>query len=84
DWNDTKYNNPEFDALLLEARAETDLVKRKALYSKLAHIINEDGGAIVPMFNDFVEAHADTLMGWENNPNQEMMDGFVSHKTWFA
>jgi peptide/nickel transport system substrate-binding protein len=84
DWNDTKYNNPEFDALLLEARAETDTAKRKALYSKMAHIINDDGGVICPMFNDFVEAHAESLVGWSDNPNQEMMDGFVSHKTWLA
>ncbi|MGO4909557.1 ABC transporter substrate-binding protein [Pseudorhodobacter sp. W20_MBD10_FR17] len=84
DWNDTKYNNPEFDALLLEARAETDTAKRKALYSKMAHIINDDGGVICPMFNDFVEAHAESVVGWEHNPNQEMMDGFVSHKTWLA
>ena len=84
DWNDTKYNNPEFDALLLEARAETDTVKRKELYSKLAHILNEDGGVICPMFNDFVEAHVDDIMGWEKLPNGEMMDGFASSMTWLA
>jgi peptide/nickel transport system substrate-binding protein len=84
DWNDTKYNNPEFDALILEARAETDLVKRKALYSKIAHILNDDGGVICPMFNDFIDAHGDAIAGWEPNPNYEMMGGFASSLTWMA
>jgi len=84
DWNDTAFNNPEFDALILKARGETDLVKRKAYYGQLAQILHDTGGAIVPMFNDFVEAISDKLQGWEANPNQELMDGGVSHVTWLA
>ncbi|EEW26106.1 ABC transporter substrate-binding protein [Rhodobacter ferrooxidans] len=84
DWNDTKYNNPEFDALILQARSETDLAKRKELYSKVAHILNDDGGVICPMFNDFIDAHTDQVTGWEGDPNYEMMGGFASSKTWFA
>ena len=36
------------------------------------------------MFNDFVEAISDNLQGWVANPNQELMDGNVSHVTWLA
>ena len=84
DWNDTAFNNPEFDALILKARGETDLVKRKAYYAELARILHDTGGVIVPMFNDFVEAISDNLQGWVANPNQELMDGNVSHVTWLA
>ncbi|HPE26400.1 ABC transporter substrate-binding protein [Albidovulum sp.] len=84
DWNDTKFNNPEFDALLLEARAETDLAKRKDLYSKMAHILWDEGGLICPMFNDFIDAHGEAIAGWYEDPNYEMMGGWASSKTWFA
>jgi peptide/nickel transport system substrate-binding protein len=84
DWNDTKYNNPEFDALILAARSETDLAKRKEIYGKVARILNDDGGVICPMFNDFIDAHTEQVMGWEGDPNYEMMGGFASSKTWFA
>lgn len=84
DWNDTKFYNAEFDALVLEARAETDLVKRKELYGKIARILWDEGGLICPMFNDFIDAHTDAVAGWESDPNYEMMGGFASQKTWLA
>ena len=84
DWNDTKFKNPEFDALILQARGELDLEKRKALYSQIAHILWETGGAVIPMFNDFIDAHSDTIAGWYDDPNYEMLGGWASQKTWFA
>ena len=84
DWNDTKFFNTEFDALVLEARGETDLVKRKELYTSIAKILWEEGGVICPMFNDWLEAHSDTVAGWMEDGEQELMNGFASAKTWFA
>ena len=84
DWNDTKFKNADFDALLLQARAETDQAKRKELYGKMAALVNEEGGTICPMFNDFIDAHAEGIAGWEGDPNYEMMGGFASSKTWMA
>lgn len=84
DWNDTRFKNAEFDALILQARAETDLVKRKELYSKIAHILWNEGGVIVPMFNDFIDAYSDVVAGWAEDPNYEMMGGFAAQRTWMA
>jgi peptide/nickel transport system substrate-binding protein len=84
DWNDTKFKNPEFDALILQARGELDLEKRKALYSQIAHILWETGGVVVPMFNDFIDAHSDKIAGWYDDPNYEMLGGWASQLTWFA
>jgi len=84
EWNDTRFNNADFDALLMEARAETDLAKRKDIYSKMARILWEEGGLICPMFNDFIEAHGDAIAGWGENPNAEMMNGLAAQQTWFA
>lgn len=84
DWNDTRFKNKEFDDLLVQARGETDQVKRKEMYSKMAHILWDDGGVIVPMFNDWIDAHADAIAGWLDIPDQEMMSGYASSKTWMA
>ena len=84
DWNDTKFFNADFDALVLEARAETDLAKRQELYGRIARILHEEGGLICPMFNDFIDAVSDKVAGWADDPNYEMMGGFASAKTWLA
>lgn len=84
EWNDTRFDNAEFDELILQARAETDTAKRQELYGQLARILSEEGGAVIPMFNDFVEAHSTAVAGWYSNPNADMMDGLMSRDTWFA
>lgn len=81
-WNDTHFYNKEFDALLIEARAELDQARRKELYSKVARILWEEGGAVVPMFNDLIDAHSDDIGGWTSDPNFELMGGHAPLKTW--
>ena len=80
DWNDTAFRNPDFDAMILSARGELDPVKRKAIYSEMAKLLHETGGVICPMFNDFIDAVNDTVVGFEADPNYEMMGGFASSK----
>ncbi len=84
DWNDTKYNNPELDALILQARGETNTAERTIIYNKIGEIVHDDGGTICPMFNDFVDARSDKVMGYLKDPNYEQMGGWASAKTWFA
>lgn len=84
DWNDTKFKNADFDAMLLQARAELDPAKRKEIYSKMGMMLRDEGGLICPMFNDFVDATSNTLAGWETDPNGELMSGQVTRKMWFA
>lgn len=84
EWNDTRFKNAEFDALLLEARAELDQDRRKELYGQMARIERDQGGLINPMFNQFVEGLSDKVQGWETNREGGMMNGFVASKTWMA
>ncbi|MFN0116582.1 MAG: ABC transporter substrate-binding protein [Paracoccaceae bacterium] len=84
DWNDTKFRNAEFDAILIAARGELDLAKRKEEYSKMAHILRDEGGLILPMFNDFVSGVSDKIAGWVDDPNGELMNGRSQVKCWLA
>ncbi|WP_417433527.1 ABC transporter substrate-binding protein [Kiloniella sp.] len=84
DWNDTRFFRPDFDKLLIEARGELDQAKRIALYREMGVMVRDEGGVIVPMFNDFIAAVSDKVGGYEDDPSGEMMNGFALAKTWLA
>jgi peptide/nickel transport system substrate-binding protein len=84
DWNDTKFHNETFDNLLLAARAELNIDTRKQMYSDMAHILRDEGGLILPMFNDFVDAVGSNVQGWLKDPNGEQMNGRALQKCWLA
>ena len=82
DWNDTRFFRDDFDALLAQAKAELDLAKRKELYRQMSVILRDEGGVIVPMFNDFIDAVSTSLGGWVGDPGGgSMFDGALV-KTW--
>jgi peptide/nickel transport system substrate-binding protein len=82
EWNDTKFKNAKFDELLMAARGELDGAKRKGMYSEMAHILRDEGGLILPMFNDFVSGVSDTIGGWVDDPNGELMNGRAHVRCW--
>ena len=82
DWNDTRWKRPEFDALLNEAKAELDTAKRKGIYSQMGRMLNEEGGLILPMFNDFVSGVSNNLGGWIQDGNGGMMNNKAAIKCW--
>lgn len=84
EWNDTKFKNAKFDELLVAARAELDAAKRKGMYSEMANILRDEGGLILPMFNDFVDGVRDEVAGWEPDPNGELMNGRALARCWLA
>ena len=63
-WNEASWKNPRFDELLLLARAETDTEKRQAMYSEMQRICSDDGGVIIPIFTNILDAaHARVATG---------------------
>ena len=53
-WNETRWKNPRFNELLLQAKAELDNVKRAEMYREMAVLLRDDGGAVIPYFPNFV------------------------------
>jgi peptide/nickel transport system substrate-binding protein len=84
DWNDTRFFNEKFDQLLLQARGELDEAKRKQLYHDMAVIVRDEGGLILPMFNDFIDAHSDSVMGWVPDSAAEMSNLSAPIRVWLA
>jgi peptide/nickel transport system substrate-binding protein len=57
-WNETFWQNADFDGLLDQARRELDFERRKGLYQQAQQLLADDGGAIIPFFtNDLSAAH---------------------------
>ncbi|WP_174146613.1 ABC transporter substrate-binding protein [Leisingera sp. ANG59] len=83
DWNDTRFNNEQFDQMLVAARGELDVAKRTQMYADMSTILRDEGGLICPMFNDFVEATTDKVDGFvEGIPGQVLMNGYAASKLW--
>ena len=82
DWNDTNFFNEKFDKLLITARGELDEAKRKQMYRDMAVIVRDEGGVIVPMFNDFIDATSAKVGGWVPDGNQEMSGGYALSRCW--
>jgi peptide/nickel transport system substrate-binding protein len=82
EWNDTAFRDPNFDNLMIAARGELDPAKRIAIYSEMANILRDNGGLILPMFNDWVEARSAKVGGWRTNPAGTLMDGKALRQCW--
>ncbi|AXI47515.1 peptide ABC transporter substrate-binding protein [Sulfitobacter sp. SK012] len=82
DWNDTRWKRPEFDTMLNAAKAELDNGKRKEIYSQMGRMLNEEGGLILPMFNDFVSGVSNNLGGWVTDGNGGMMNNKAMIRCW--
>lgn len=62
-WNETAWKNESFDQILVAARGELDVTKRKQMYFDLQKMLHDDGGAIIPVFNNQLFASGQNIAG---------------------
>jgi peptide/nickel transport system substrate-binding protein len=84
DWNDTRWKRPEFDKMIIAARGELDKEKRKKIYRDMAMMMRDQGGLIVPFFNQYIDATGKGVEGFVKNPAQEMGNGYALAECWLA
>jgi peptide/nickel transport system substrate-binding protein len=82
EWNETRFKREDFDAMARTARAELDDAKRKAIYRDMAVMVRDEGGAIIPVFNDWVDAVSDKVGGFEPHPAGELMSSQALSACW--
>ncbi len=83
-WNETKWANPKFNDLLVQARSETDDKKRAAMYQECQQLIHDDCGVIVLVFNNYVEAGSKKLAHNQIAANWECDGLKIAERWWFA
>ena len=78
------WKHPKFNQLLIAARAELDEGKRKEMYVEMQSLVRGEGGVVIPMFANNIEAisskigHGDLAGNWE-------LDGErCAERWWFA
>ena len=83
-WNETNWANPRFNELLVQGRAETDEKKRAGIYAEMQQLVHDDCGALVLVFNNYVDASSKKLAHNKIAGNWEG-DGFkIAERWWFA
>jgi len=87
-WNDTAWETgaaaDRFNKLVVQARAELDTKKRREIYYECQAIVNDDGGALVPMFANFIMALDKSVMHGKLAGNYDY-DGYkAAERWWFA
>ena len=84
-WNDTGWENARFQELLLTARAELDSAKRKDMYTEMQMLMSAEGGTVVPMYANYVDAHSTKLANSGTIGNVFQMDSSrIMERWWFA
>ena len=82
-WNESHYAGERFNALLKEAKAELDDVKRAELYREMQQIYRDDGGTVVPFFRNYVYARRKNVMHGEKLTGNWPLDGARSMERWW-
>ena len=82
-WNDTKWNNKRFNELLVAARAELDDKKRGQMYAEMQEICSFEGGTIVPMFAQIVEANSKKIAHGPISAHMEADGQRNAERWWF-
>lgn len=83
-WNDSHFNNADFEKLLVEARVELDQAKRAQMYAKMQELISDNSGQIHFATQDYLDAHVPKLRGLVPSGRYDMGDGRLAEKGWFA
>ena len=89
EWNDTAWRDTDaakrFNEVVVAARSETNQETRKNLYWEAQELLQDDGGAIVAMWANYIMAHTNELAhddavaaNWENDGNK------LAERWWFA
>ena len=84
-WNESHWKNERFNELLLKAKAELDKSLRAEMYREMCVLMRDDGGTLIPMFNNFVYARRSNVKRGENLAPSWTLDGArAPSRWWFA
>ena len=83
-WNDTHWSNDRFNTLLLEARAELDQGNRRAMYREMQLIVRDEGGVVIPMYANFVDARSVKIARAKELGSNYDLDGWKCIERWWS
>jgi peptide/nickel transport system substrate-binding protein len=84
-WNDSQWDEGDssrFQELLIAARAELDTDVRRGQYYEMQDILRDEGGVIIPMFANYVQAVNNRITSPETVGNLWQMDNARMAERW--
>ena len=85
DWNESHWKNERFNELLKKAKGELDNKLRAEMYHEMALLARNDGGTLIPMFNNFVYARRSNVKRGDSLAASWELDGArAPSRWWFA
>jgi len=81
-WNETFWHNKRFNSLLKESGAELNTSKRRDMIWEMQRIMWEQGGTVIPIFTDFVDA-ASSKVKFGKLTSIYALDGFKCCEKWW-
>ena len=83
-WNDSFWGHERFNKLLVLARGELDQALRREMYVEMQRIVSDEGGVMVPLFNNYVFATSDKIRHGELAGNWDLDGSKLTERWWFA
>lgn len=87
EWNDTAWKDTdaakEFNGLVIKARAELDQSKRAAMYKRCQELVRDDGGALIPMFANYIMGNSKKVMHADTVAANWALDGGKANERWW-
>lgn len=73
-YNETRWSDPELDALITQAGVTTDIAERTKIYNQISEIFNDRGPIIVPWFAPIFGAVRSNVQGVDMAPFPGLTD----------
>lgn len=81
-WNESGWENEQFDQLLVASRGEADIDQRKQMYADMQMLIHEHAGIGIPAFKTNLDAHSYSLKGLRAIPAGGLMGYMFAENVW--
>jgi peptide/nickel transport system substrate-binding protein len=80
--NETHWKSDRFEKLLADAKGEVDEAKRRPYIWEMQRMLHDEGGSIIPVFRDWLDAHNEKVGGEVPTGGLDMVNGYILEKAW--
>lgn len=82
-WNESRWQNEQFNTLLQAAKAELDDTLRAEMYRDMAVLARDEGGSLIPYFPNFIYGRRSNVGRGDSLSPAWQMDGYRYASRWF-
>ena len=81
-WNESRFQNEQFDQTLTAVGSVTDEAKRKQMFCDLQTMVSDEAGTIIPVHTNLIDAVANHVKGLTYSPLNNFGGGEAAEFLW--